>query len=123
MSLTDRLEAQPKIQAAWLFGSGHTGRARPDSDVDIGLLTSEPLTTEELIDLAGRLERELGVERVDLVELEAASPVLAFEAISGRSLLNRDPHRVAAFVSLTSRIYEDTMATLERGLTYWKQAR
>lgn len=117
------LEKRPKIVAAWLFGSQASGRARPDSDVDIAILAQEGFSTGEQLELATELEKQLGAERVDLVLLDASHPVLAFEAIRGRALLDRDPQAVSAFVSLISRSYEDVMANLRRGLAYRQQAR
>lgn len=117
------LGSEKGLTAAWLFGSQASGRATSDSDIDIGVLGSSPLSAQQCVQLAGKLESELRVERIDVVPVESASPVLAFEIISGICLLNSDPQRHAAFVSLTSRLYEDAMATLERGVQYWKQAR
>jgi hypothetical protein len=62
------------------------------------------------------------LDYVDLVVLNKASPVLAFEAISGKNLLCKDPSFQAEFVSLTCRLYEDSMAMLERGFTYHCEA-
>jgi hypothetical protein len=39
-----------------------------------------------------------------------ANPILRFEAISGRSLYDRDLSRRAGFASLTARACEDAMA-------------
>ena len=115
------LEKYPKVTAAWLFGSQATGLARADSDVDIAVFSENPLNLHERLEIAGELERVLAVERVDLVPLASSQPVLAFEAICGKPILNRDPGARAAFVSLISRAYEDVMANLERGLSYRQQ--
>jgi len=47
------------IVAAWLFGSQATGRARPDSDVDIALLTEEPLNSQQRLSIQIDLEEAL----------------------------------------------------------------
>lgn len=116
------LSCQPNVTAAWLFGSQDTGRATSRSDVDIGVLGLGDFSTRQRLELAAQLETELRVNRVDLVLLEKASPILAFEVILGTCLLNLDPESCASFVSLTSRLYEDSMATLQRGVHYWRQA-
>jgi predicted nucleotidyltransferase len=112
------LKKQPKVLAAWLFGSQASGRARADSDVDIAVQCAETLSLKEVLVLAADLEQALKVERVDLVPIDASQPILAFEAIRGRTILNRSPQERAAFISLVSRLYEDVMANLERGLAY-----
>lgn len=66
--------------------------------------------------------RNLVVDLVDLVVLNHASPILAFEAISGVNLLCRAQTFQAEFFSLTSRFYEDDMAMLARGLRYRRAA-
>lgn len=116
------LESSPKISSAWLFGSQARGAARPDSDVDIAVLLSAPLTTEETIGLSAELSWELKEDHVDLVILNGASPILAFEAISGVNLLCRDRAFQAEFFSLICRLYEDNMAMLDRGFRYRRQA-
>lgn len=116
------LENSPKVSSAWLFGSHAHGRARHDSDVDIAILTFSPLSSEELLRLSADLSWELREDRVDLVELNQASPILAFEAISGKNILCKDPNLQAEFFSLTCRLYEDSMAMLERGYSYRREA-
>jgi len=62
------------------------------------------------------------VEKVDLVVLNQADPILAFEAISGRFLCKNDQDQTAAFFSLVCREYEDVMANMEdqrRGAAYF----
>jgi predicted nucleotidyltransferase len=112
------LRKQPKVLAAWLFGSQATGRARANSDVDIAVQCKEALSYTEQLSLTADLERALKVERVDLVPIDSSKPVLAFEAVRGLPILNLAPQERAAFISLVSRIYEDVMANLERGLSY-----
>ncbi len=101
--------------AVWAFGSAQTGEVRPGSDVDIGLLVERLLTLDELTDLLARLQAALEVEDIDLVVLNKANPILRFEAVSGRPLFCRDAARRAAFVSLTAREYEDSMALIAWG--------
>lgn len=116
------LEAVPKIQSAWLFGSRAKGQERPDSDLDIGLLCGEPLTFDEYSRLIWELEEVAQSARVDLVELSFRSPILAFEAISGVEVLRRDPEVHAGFCSLVGSFYEDAMWNIERSLRWLKES-
>lgn len=50
--------------------------------------------------------------------LNDANPILRFEAVSGRMLFCRDIQRMADFVSLTAREYEDEMAQWQRALQH-----
>jgi hypothetical protein len=56
------------------------------------------------------------LDNIDLVVLNAAAPILRFEAVSGRLLFCRDATQRAAFVSLTAREYEESMAMVQRAL-------
>ncbi|WP_110339679.1 nucleotidyltransferase domain-containing protein [Nitrosomonas sp. Nm84] len=44
--LTALLSRYPQIKLAILFGSMAAGNARPDSDIDLDLLTQAPLTAD-----------------------------------------------------------------------------
>ena len=50
------------------------------------------------------------------MDLGKASPILAFEAISGRILCKNDPDRTAAAFSLISREFEDAVCDIRRQL-------
>ena len=104
-----------ELLAAWLFGSQATGRARPDSDVDVAVLGWKPLTLEERLALQMDVESVLKRELVDVVDLRRANPVLRFEALQGVRLFARSPEEVAIFSSLVGREYESAMALLESG--------
>ncbi|MBT9589191.1 nucleotidyltransferase domain-containing protein [bacterium] len=115
--LTAALEKFPKISSAWLFGSWARGQEQKDSDFDIGLLCSQPLTLDENLQLQWDLVPILECDRIDLASLRNSSPILCFEAISGVELLRRDEDEHARFCSLTSRLYESTMVRIRRDLS------
>jgi predicted nucleotidyltransferase len=112
------LREEPGVTAAWLFGSESTGRAVAGSDVDVGILTAQPFDWEQLSALSGRLEDAAGGRAVDVVDVRAADPILAFEAVSGRLLFKHDPALVAEAVSLVAREYESAMELIKRGMQY-----
>ena len=116
------LERFPKVNSAWLFGSQISGRARPDSDIDLGLLVTERLTVAELLELQDQLMAATNKDVIDLSVLNDASEILRFEALSGRNLLCRDPELQAVFFSQTCRDYERAQAMLERGYRYRRSA-
>jgi predicted nucleotidyltransferase len=84
------------VRAALVFGSRATGRARPDSDIDIAVLLETAPGPDErkgvLWSLLTALGSELRSDRVDLVLLNEAPPKLAFEVLKqGRVVFERDP--------------------------------
>jgi predicted nucleotidyltransferase len=119
---TTVLKSFPKITSAWIFGSHARGQTRPDSDLDIAILVTDPLSTNELVQLSSKLSWETRQDRVDLVVLNEALPILAFEAISGLNVLCLDAAIQAEFSSLTCRLYEEDMAMWKRGLAYRREA-
>ncbi len=96
---------RPGISLAVLFGSRAEGRARADSDHDIGVIADHGI---DLDVLCATLERVAG-GRVDVVDLRHANPVLCMEvARHGTVLVDVDDNRWPAFVSLSLRRFEDT---------------
>lgn len=101
-----RAEAEG-IVAAWLFGSVARGTARPDSDVDVGVLYREaPPRTLEGVGRVFRLEEDLAVATglpVQVVNLNRASVDLIVRVLrDGKLLVDPDPLRRIGF-EVTSR--------------------
>ncbi|HAS83103.1 MAG TPA: hypothetical protein DCS43_10630 [Verrucomicrobia bacterium] len=70
------------------------------------------LTTGRL-QLTARLK---GIAELDLVDLNQANSILAFEALCGLRMVVRDPDAVAAFSSLVARQYESDMLHAGHGI-------
>lgn len=102
--------ASEGIAAAWLFGSVARGTARPDSDVDVGVLFREdpPRTLAGYhFDLEADLQELLGLP-VQLVVLNRAPTDLAFFVLrDGKLLVNQDPLRRVDFEVQTRNEYWD----------------
>ena len=91
-----RAEAEG-IAAAYLFGSVARGAARPDSDVDVGVLYSgEPPRGLDAFELVGEIEDLLGLP-VQVVTLDSAPPDLVHRVLRGKLLVDRDPSRRLRF--------------------------
>jgi predicted nucleotidyltransferase len=70
-----------------VFGSYGTKRYTKDSDIDLGYLSEAPLQPEEEINLLRDLIFCFKKDRIDLVNLDKANPLLLYEAASqGRVL-------------------------------------
>ena len=104
-----RLLAQRLHPAATvLFGSRSTGRERPDSDMDLGVLCGGDLPDPFAVaGLRTEIEEIVG-RSVDLVVLDSASPILAMEVLrSHRLLALRDPEAFENFTVRKSLEYFD----------------
>lgn len=112
-AIREALEPLPEVLATFLFGSHATGRARPDSDVDIAvLLAAETAKDEDRRKLLWRLIAALGetlaADRVDLVVLNDAPPKLAFQVLKhGVLAFSRDPVALHRFRVRTYSAHAD----------------
>lgn len=105
----DLLDEDFGVDTVWLFGSEAAGRARGDSDVDLAALFRRRPSPLERMDLRSEAEEILG-RPVDLVDLEDASPLLAFQVLRhGRLLVDRNPSRRHRFTAGVPGRREDVL--------------
>ncbi len=103
--------ADEGIVLAFLFGSYARGAAGNLSDVDLALLLAPSVPMAKYLNY--RLQyieqamRALRDDRVDVVLLNTAPPLLKHEAIKGRVLFERSPEARVKFVVDTQRKYLD----------------
>jgi uncharacterized protein len=71
----------PDLIALYRFGSQAKGTARPDSDVDLAVLSRVALSELRRFELAQELATQLHRD-VDLVDLRSASTVMRMQVIS-----------------------------------------
>jgi predicted nucleotidyltransferase len=108
------LEPIAGVRVAYLFGSQVTGRARPDSDLDLAVLYEPSLDAEgrEEVrrDVVAALVRELGPlgEAGDVVDLDRVGSGVGFRAVrDGRLLLERERAERVHLVVRIARAYDD----------------
>lgn len=93
------LKGFPKIQLAILFGSVASGKARPDSDLDLAVGAPSALTTDEKMALITSLALQTG-RPIDLIDLRTvAEPLLGQILRHGRRLLGSN----TAYAQLITR--------------------
>src|SRR5437773_4753843 len=96
----------PDVRLIILFGSAAKDRANSHSDVDVAILADGAADLDAAY-LA--LAPVLRSNRLDLVDLQHAGPLLMFEvARSGVPLFEREPGTFRQFQSLAIRRYADT---------------
>ncbi len=97
------------VDALWIFGSEAAGRAREGSDLDVAALFVRRPTPYELLE--AEAEASAWLDRpVDLVSLDAASPILAMQVLRhGRLMVDRNPRRRIRFVAGVPGRYEDVI--------------
>ena len=98
---------------AYVFGSFAEGRARSGSDVDVAVYVEGVFGWRDHVRLMHDLEDAVG-RRVDLVVLNEAPPLLAYEVVSkGRLVYCRDDEVRARVEAKILREYFDVRARLE----------
>lgn len=102
------------VTLAYLFGSRAEGRARPSSDTDIAVLLPhaqfKTLTLDARVNLINDILDALGTENADVVILNEAPPLLAYEVIKHGKILYEDPKTrpAAEFAVYALNQYLDT---------------
>lgn len=79
--------AMPDLQAIYRFGSTAAGTDGPGSDLDLAVLGPRPLPPMMRFDLQEQLAAVVR-RAVDLVDLRAASPVMAMQVLAAGELLD-----------------------------------
>jgi uncharacterized protein len=104
--LADLSRVMPDLRLLVLFGSLARGRARSESDIDVAVQCDGPADLDALyLAMAPRF----GTDRLDLIDIRRAGPILAMAvARTGRPLFEREPGAFREFQSLASRRYCDT---------------
>jgi uncharacterized protein len=107
--LLDLLDQRGGIDSLWVFGSEAEGRAVAGSDLDLAVLFRSRPSARELTGLRGEAEEHLG-RPVDLVDLDAAPPLLAYQVLrQGRLLVDRNPSRRIALTASVPARREDVL--------------
>lgn len=92
------------------FGSQVQGRATEKSDFDFAVLKEQPLTLAERTDLAGYIAEKLNIneDKIDLVDLVSASPLLKFQVAQNGNLIEGDYANFIRFKVRAFKEYVDT---------------
>jgi predicted nucleotidyltransferase len=120
------LSTRRDIQAAYLFGSVATGRARPTSDIDIAVLLTSRVRPSKMLNYRLALSADLGSalhrSDVDVVILNQAPPLLAHRVLSQGSLVfERSKSARVRFQVRTAARYLDMIPALETHIRYLKK--
>lgn len=108
----------PGVSFAIHFGSSASGIIGDKSDLDIAVYFKTEPDLDARCEIIGKLQDQLGFERIDLTVLNSAPVFLAFEALKGNIILCNDPEIYETFFSYTCRMYEDEMMRIEKASGY-----
>jgi len=91
-----------------LFGSQNKGYAGANSDIDIGVVAEKPLSLDEKNKLSEKIASEFSFDedKVDLVDLNEASPLLQMEAAKSGKLLKGSEYDFFKYKLLAWKRYQ-----------------
>ena len=112
-TLKEELQQYP-VLFAYVFGSQATGRTHPESDIDLGMFLEGSIRPEQRhalrLKLLGMLSRILKTDKVDLVILNEAPPLLAYEVLrTGLLVYCSNENARVEFQVRTLQAYEETI--------------
>jgi hypothetical protein len=115
--ITEYLNNDPKVSAAWLFGSVATGKAGKRSDIDIAILFIPGLSKYERFDLklylAGELSRLAGQD-VDVIDMQSVPLYFQHQVRkTGQLIVEKDHVYRTNFDVHSRREYFDLIPVLE----------
>ncbi|MDR3598956.1 MAG: nucleotidyltransferase domain-containing protein [Desulfosporosinus sp.] len=107
-SWKDFFRARDEIAAVYLFGSFGTEFEHLQSDIDLGVVFTHPVTLSEELALDGALSVHVGHDRIDLVNLNRAPIALQFRALQeGILIYEGDYVKHSDFIEYVLKIYPD----------------
>lgn len=111
----------PSVKAVYLFGSYASGKAHPNSDVDLAVVPADRTAREQRLEMLTDLTR-IGLDRVDLVFLDTDDLTLQYEAVSPNKVVYQtSDFDAGAFYSRVIRRYLDFLPYLERQRQAYKR--
>ena len=116
--LSEYFSNKDSVILAYLFGSTTRGDAGRLSDVDIGVLLDEKLSEKERFDLELKLTGEIAIlikkNKIDLIVLNEAPLLLAYNIIKSGIILKSDETERVKFESKTLSMYMDEKYYIKR---------
>lgn len=120
LALRQRLKEEPAIDFAVLFGSWARDQAHPESDVDVAFMPLGDWTLAAELDLQGRLSGAVGAN-IDLVRLDQAPPLLAWEVVSVGQHLTGEHSHFARYRAEAALEHAEMAPLLERAARQYLQ--
>jgi uncharacterized protein YutE (UPF0331/DUF86 family)/predicted nucleotidyltransferase len=112
-----------QIAAVYLFGSQVEGEAHPGSDIDLAVLgrSSGPLSFLTVARYQAEISQRLKTDRVDVVDLRAASPAIQFAVINRGALIYCcDPDGLARLQEQVQRAHTDLRPYRQMSYTLYR---
>lgn len=120
-SLLKKIAQKYSLELLLLFGSQISKRIHKESDYDIAYLSKKDLDIKEEINLNYDLIDIFNSDRVDLVNLKKANPLLSFEIAKQCQLIFGEKKIFSEFKALAFKKYIDHLPILDLEKTLIKK--
>lgn len=97
-----------RLKFVILYGSRATGKARPESDIDIAVLGRRKISPEELLNLIGEFCDLFNTDNVDVKSLHNANIFFAHQATYNGILLYGDEHQFNLYKIYNLRSFQES---------------
>lgn len=111
--LINYFKNEPAVVSVFIFGSFGTDLQTPLSDLDIGVLYNHNLPVMEELRQTGDISSLLGLEKIDLINLNKAPVHLQHEILyQGEKIFDRLPEQTQDFIENVLEIFHDYQGIL-----------
>lgn len=115
------LASHPNIELAIVFGSVASGKARPNSDIDVAVQQATPLTVNDKMRLIADIAANTG-RAVDLIDLRTVGEPLLGQILRHGQLVRGAASDLTILMQRHVYAMEDFMPYVERTLKERRQA-
>lgn len=116
-----QIRKKHRLDLILLHGSQAEGKTHPQSDLDIAVLPQKKSTQLDLLTLYAELAKVLNHDRVDIVNLKGANPLLLKAVTDKAQLLAGDKSALENLRHKAFHQYSDYAPYLEREQKYVKE--
>ncbi len=116
---SDILLQSEYVFVAYLFGSMAEGQYHENSDLDLAVVTDKNFSVTQYLELISLLIKEIKSDKVDLIWLNKAKPLMKYEVIkNGRVLFYKNSEILNDFETRSMHEYRDSVYILNRHRRY-----
>ena len=108
----DHIAREYNLLLVILYGSQASGRTCKESDIDIAVLGTRPITFENLIDLNNEFAEIFKVKEIDVKSLHNTNSLFRYQVMSKGVLLYGKSYDYNSFKSYAFRDYYDSQDLL-----------
>lgn len=104
----EKLAKKYNLSLVLLYGSHAKGEIRKDSDIDIAVLGTKPISTDDLIALSNDFTQIFEAYEIDVKSLHNTGPLFRYQVMQNSVLLYGRNYDYLTFKSYAFRDYHDS---------------